>query len=147
MKNVLISRHSEVEELVNQKLPFAEIARRLQVARDTATTYIKKHWPDYKGNQGSKNRIYSNRRTPILERIGRGAHVTPGDIRRRLIEAGYKEQKCECCGLSEWMDKPIPLELHHKNLNHWDNSLENLQILCSNCHMQAHNYCNIKSKH
>jgi 5-methylcytosine-specific restriction endonuclease McrA len=64
--------------------------------------------------------------------------------RKRLIEDGYKEEKCECCGLSEWMGKPIPLELHHKDFNHYNNSIENLEILCSNCHMQKHNYCNTK---
>ena len=69
---------------------------------------------------------------------------TNANKRRRLIEEGIKEEKCECCGLSEWMGKPIPLELHHKDFNHYNNSLENLQILCSNCHMQAHNYCNTK---
>lgn len=65
--------------------------------------------------------------------------------RKRLIEEGIKENKCECCGLSEWMGKPIPLELHHKDFNHFNNTLENLQILCSNCHMQAHGYNNLSA--
>lgn len=110
--------------MVEQDLPFAEIARTLNVARDTATTYVKRHWPDYTGNQGSKGIKHYDQRIPILERIANGSHITPSLIRRRLIEEGYKEQKCECCGLSEWMGKPIPLELHHKNMNHYDNSLE-----------------------
>lgn len=42
--------------------------------------------------------------------------------------------KCECCGLSEWLGKPITLEVHHINGDRLDNSLENLQILCPNCH-------------
>lgn len=146
MRKILQERHSEVEELVKQQTPFAEIARKLDVARDTATTYVKRHWPEYKGNQSHKGAKFPEQRIPILQRIASGSHVTAGEIRRKLIEEGYKEQKCECCGLSEWMGKPIPLELHHKNMNHWDNSLENLQILCSNCHMQAHGYSNIKHK-
>lgn len=64
--------------------------------------------------------------------------------KKLLIERGIKENKCECCGLSEWIGKPIPLELHHKDFNHYNNSLDNLQVLCANCHMQAHNYCNSK---
>lgn len=64
--------------------------------------------------------------------------------RQILIDRGIKESKCKCCGLSEWMGKPIPLELHHKDFNHYNNSLDNLQILCANCHMQAHDYCNYK---
>ena len=57
---------------------------------------------------------------------------------------GVKEKKCESCGLDEWMGKPIPLELHHIDENRFNNKLENLKILCSNCHMQEHNYSNFK---
>ena len=42
--------------------------------------------------------------------------------------------------LSEWMGKPIPLELHHKDGNHYNNDLSNLEILCPNCHAQTDNY-------
>lgn len=28
----------------------------------------------------------------------------------------------------------LPLELHHKDCNHFNNTLDNLQILCPNCH-------------
>ncbi|MBO7693559.1 MAG: HNH endonuclease [Methanobrevibacter sp.] len=38
------------------------------------------------------------------------------------------------------MDEPIPLELHHLNGIHTDNRLENLQILCPNCHALTNNY-------
>ena len=51
-----------------------------------------------------------------------------------------KEHKCECCGLISWNDKPIPLELHHIDGNHYNNDLSNLQILCPNCHAQTSNY-------
>ena len=61
-------------------------------------------------------------------------------LRKRLIDEGYKEYKCECCGNTEWMGKPIPLELHHINGDRNDNRLENLQILCPNCHSFTENY-------
>lgn len=57
-----------------------------------------------------------------------------------LVDTGYKEYKCECCGINEWNGKRITLQLHHKNGNHKDNSLENLEILCPNCHTQTDNY-------
>lgn len=62
-------------------------------------------------------------------------------FRDRLFESGLKEYKCECCGISEWQGKPITLQVHHINGNHFDNSLENIQILCPNCHSQTDNYC------
>lgn len=59
---------------------------------------------------------------------------------RRLIKEGLKEHKCECCGRTTWLDQEIKLELHHINGNHDDNRLENLQLLCPNCHSYTDNY-------
>lgn len=65
---------------------------------------------------------------------------------RRLVSEGYKEYKCEICGISEWMNKPLSLHLHHKNGDHTNNHLDNLQILCPNCHAQTDTYCGKKKK-
>ena len=56
------------------------------------------------------------------------------------MKEGYKECRCEKCGNTEWFGKPIPLELHHINGDNNDNSLENLQMLCPNCHAFTYNY-------
>lgn len=48
--------------------------------------------------------------------------------------------KCESCGLSEWLEKPISLEVHHKDGDHLNNTLENLEILCPNCHSFTKNW-------
>ena len=47
---------------------------------------------------------------------------------------------CEYCGLSEWMGRPIPLEIHHVNGNNTDNRIENLQLICPNCHALTNYY-------
>lgn len=62
-------------------------------------------------------------------------------LKKRLLKSGLKEYKCEKCGLDKWNGEPIPLELHHVNGDRTDNRLENLQILCPNCHAQTDNYC------
>ncbi len=62
-------------------------------------------------------------------------------LRNRLLNGGYKERKCEICGNVEWNKKPIPLQIHHKNGIRNDNRLENLQILCPNCHAQTDTFC------
>ena len=47
---------------------------------------------------------------------------------------------CEKCGLDSWQGRPIPLEIHHINGDNTDNRLENLQLLCPNCHALTNNY-------
>ena len=47
---------------------------------------------------------------------------------------------CENCGLDQWLGNNIPLEIHHINGNNLDNRLENLKLLCPNCHAQTSNY-------
>ena len=57
-----------------------------------------------------------------------------------------RERKCECCGLSEWNNLPITLQAHHIDGDRTNNTLENLSLLCPNCHSQTDNFCskNIK---
>lgn len=48
--------------------------------------------------------------------------------------------QCENYKLTNWLNKPIPLEIHHKDGDHLNNDLENLQLLCPNCHAFTENY-------
>jgi hypothetical protein len=61
-------------------------------------------------------------------------------LKRRLIKAGLKENRCEECGITEWRGKPLSMELHHVNGDGQDNRLENLRLLCGNCHAQTDNW-------
>ena len=69
-------------------------------------------------------------------------------LKKRLIQEGIKKECCESCGLTEWLGKPIPLEMHHMNGDNRDNRLANLQLLCPNCHALTDNYRGLnKSAH
>ena len=59
-------------------------------------------------------------------------------IRRYIKEK--QENKCAECGISNWNQKDITLELEHKDGNSENNSPENLCLLCPNCHSQTPTY-------
>jgi DNA-binding CsgD family transcriptional regulator len=68
------------------------------------------------------------------------AEATPRNrwsLKRRLFAEGLKEERCEACGLTEWLGAPLSMALHHVNGERDDNRLESLQILCPNCHAQT----------
>lgn len=135
-----------INKMIENKRPKFEIARVLNVKYATLDKYLKKFGIDYKGNPSRKGFSHYSERKDINTYLNGNTTIQASKLRTRLIEEGLKEEKCECCGNTEWMGKKIPLELHHKNFNHYDNRLENLQILCSNCHSIAHEYCNTKGK-
>lgn len=77
---------------------------------------------------------------PINEILTSNSTYQSFKLKRRLIKEGLKFHICEICGLSEWRNVPIPLELHHINGDRHDNRLNNLQLLCPNCHAMTDSY-------
>lgn len=90
----------------------------------------------FKGMGWSKNKKFGYKRD-IEDYFSGKALNTSHYLRRRLIEENIFPNQCSRCGLREWMNEPIPLELHHIDGNHNNNRLENLTILCPNCHSQT----------
>lgn len=74
---------------------------------------------------------------PLEELLIVGRRTGRGHLKQRLIAAGLKESRCEGCGLTEWRGKPFVMQLHHINGDGTDNRLENLALLCANCHAQT----------
>jgi hypothetical protein len=86
-------------------------------------------------------------RTTLKEVLVKDSYYQSYKLKKRLFAAELKKPQCEICGWAEKSsDGRIPLELDHINGNHGDNRLENLQILCPNCHslQPTHRGRNIK---
>ncbi len=96
--------------------------------------------PDPRIAQGwSKGKTVGPKR-PIEEYLVKDRHCSSHTLRLRLISERIKEARCEECGITEWNGLPAPLELEHVNGDHDDNRLENIKILCPNCHAQTETY-------
>ena len=72
--------------------------------------------------------------------VENSTYLKTGHLKNKLFKFGLKKPICEICGIVEWQGKPICFNLHHINGHHADNRLENLQVLCPNCHCQTDTY-------
>jgi Bacterial regulatory proteins, luxR family len=78
--------------------------------------------------------------TPLELLLVKGVKRTSFHLKNRLIAAGLKRNRCEICGVTEWLERPLVMALHHVNGDNTDNRLPNLQLLCPNCHSQTESF-------
>lgn len=96
---------------------------------------------NYKGKGWGKGlKGTSNKKLSLNEILVEHSNYGSYKLKQRLIDEGLKEWKCEKCHRAEWEGEKIPLELHHVNGINTDNRLENLQLLCPNCHSLTDNF-------
>lgn len=131
----ITQRKEEILQWIAEARPKYYICQQLGCRHDTLNNYLKKMGIEYAGQQNKKGQrkgINLYRESKCY--FDNNMYITSSRLRDKLLRDGLKEKKCELCGLSLWQGKSIPLELHHKNNNHFDNSFDNLQLLCPNCH-------------
>ena len=77
---------------------------------------------------------------PLALYLVAGRAVNRCHLKGRLLAEGLKENRCECCGITDWRGAPLAMALHHANGDGLDNRIENLVMLCPNCHAQTPNF-------
>lgn len=130
----------EIEQFVKESYSYRQLGEKLGYNPDggslnkTMTEMIDKLQLDvshFKGQGWNKNNFdYS--------RFQNGRAIKRGDAIDALVY--LRGHKCECCGNTEWLNKPITLEIHHIDGNNQNNEMNNLQLLCPNCHSQTDNW-------
>lgn len=146
---------TELKKAISESYSYSEVLRKLNIpVSGNNSTTLKRKIEEY----GISTDHFTFRpkqikqKQPVEVYLSENTHIATSKLKNKLIKSGLKENKCEICGISSWLGKRLICQLHHINGNNTDNRLENLQILCPNCHSQTDNYCGLangeeKEKH
>lgn len=119
----------------------SEAASKLDIKYDTYKKYAIKYGCFVTNQAGKGISKPSTQSIPLTEILdGKHPQYQSNKLRKRLLDEGYFQYKCYSCNSTEWLGKPIPLELEHIDGNSSNNKLNNLTLLCPNCHAFTDTY-------
>lgn len=130
---------SQIIEACNNSITMSKACATLKM---NYKTFIKraKSLGVYRPNKSGKgiSKSHNGNKIEISEILsGKYPEYQSHKLRVRLLDEGFKEHKCECCGNIEWNNQKIPLELNHIDGDRHNHLIENLEVLCPNCHAQT----------
>jgi hypothetical protein len=67
-------------------------------------------------------------------------------LRKRLIKENLLSDECSRCKIKDWQGEPLSLHLDHIDGDNTNNQIDNLRLLCPNCHSQTPTYCGRNKK-
>ena len=135
---------SQLQEAVSNSFSYRQVLIKLNLREaggnyDQVKKYIKENGLNilhFRGKVWNKGlRGIGIFRLPLEKILIKKSHFQSFKLKGRLFRAGLKQKKCEECGWAKITeDGYLPLELDHINGDRHDNRLENLRVLCPNCH-------------
>lgn len=140
--NMKIISKCKVEEAILKHKTMGGAAISLQIDRRTFKR-IAEEYGLYDGGIGMRG----GSRFELIDILsGKHPQYPTSKLSKRLVKEGYKEYACERCSISKWNNESISLELNHIDGNSGNHSLNNLELLCPNCHSQTATYRSKKLK-
>lgn len=131
----------EIITIVQQSYSNREVARKLGYVADGGGTMasLKRMYQELNIDTSHFKGQGWNKENYNYDAFAAGTHKKNGSSTTIALIA-LRGHKCEKCGLTEWLGEPINLETHHKDGDRSNNSLDNLEILCPNCHSYTPNF-------
>jgi len=138
MKNI---DEKEFIEICRTSKSMSEASVRLGLHFNTFKKYAKIlncYDPNQSGKGINKKGAIKFELCEILD--GKHPHFQTFKLKNRLLKSGIIENRCVICGITEWNDKAINMELDHIDGDRTNHRLDNLRMLCPNCHSQTDTY-------
>lgn len=130
----------EIEQFVQESYSYAALADKLGYSNN-AGSYLKSMQSMVKElrldvshftRQGWNNNNFN------YDRFRNGVAIKSSQAIDALVF--IRGRRCENCDTEQWFGNPIPLEVHHIDGDSLNNEMDNLKLLCPNCHALTNNY-------
>lgn len=133
---------TEFKEVVFNSMTMAQASAKLGLHFNTFKRIAVKLGVYNPNQSGKGTKKDMSLKSISLDEILKGEHPSyqTYKLKNRMLKEGILDNICSECGISEWNGKSISLELDHIDGVRTNHKLENLRLLCPNCHSQTDTY-------
>lgn len=151
MRKLTRYKEEEFKEVIKNSKSITDVCRGLNIGtkgsnHKTIVRYIEFFSADishFKSKEEQLKELHFTNKFSLQDILVQNSSYTNNfNLKKRLLSGGLLKNKCQSCNLEGfWNGKNLNMQLDHINGINNDNRIENLRMLCPNCHSQTDTFC------